>query len=58
MLKYNTDELFVPDPSPFEVEIAIARLKRYKLPCSDQILTKLIQAGGEILDSEIHNKNE
>jgi hypothetical protein len=44
----------VPDPSPFEFEIAIAKLKRYKLPGSDQILAELFQAGGETLWSEIH----
>jgi hypothetical protein len=40
--------------SPFEVEIAIAKLKRYKSPGSDQIPTELIQARGEILHSNIH----
>jgi hypothetical protein len=44
----------VPDPSPFEVEIAIAKLKIYKSPGSDQIPAELIQAGGEILWSEFH----
>jgi hypothetical protein len=39
----------VLDPSPFDVEIAIAKLKRYKSPGSDQIPTELMQAGGEIL---------
>jgi hypothetical protein len=39
---------------PFEVEIAIAKLKRFKSPDSDQIPAELIQAGGEILCSEIH----
>jgi hypothetical protein len=37
------------------VEIAIAKLRRYKSPDIDQILTKLIQARGEMLNSEIHN---
>jgi hypothetical protein len=41
-----------PDPRPFELEIAIAKLKRYKSPDSDEILVDLIQAGGEILLSE------
>jgi hypothetical protein len=41
-------ELLVPGPSPFEVEIAIAPLKRYKSPCGDQILAELIQAECEI----------
>jgi hypothetical protein len=49
----HTAELLVPDPSP-EVEIPIAKLKRYKSPGSDQILAELIQAGGETLPSEIH----
>jgi hypothetical protein len=44
----------VPNPSPFEVETVIAKLKRYKSPGSDQIPTELIQAGGEILRSVIH----
>jgi hypothetical protein len=47
-LKLNIIKL-VPDPSPFEVLIAIAKLKRYKSPGSDQIPAELIQAGGEIL---------
>jgi hypothetical protein len=47
-------EPLVIDPSPSEVEIAIAKLKRYKSPGSDQIPAELIQAGGEILRSKIH----
>jgi hypothetical protein len=50
----HTAAPLVPDPSPFEVEIAIAKLKRCKSPGSDQILAELIQAGGETLQSEIH----
>ncbi|PNF43474.1 hypothetical protein B7P43_G10812 [Cryptotermes secundus] len=50
----HTAELLVPNPSPFEVESAIAKLKRYKSPGSDQILPELIQAGGKILCSKIH----
>jgi hypothetical protein len=33
---------------------AIAKLKKYKSPGSDQIPAELIQAGGEILLSDIH----
>jgi hypothetical protein len=44
----------VPGPSHLEVEVAIAKLKNYKSPGSDQIPAELIQAGGEILLSEIH----
>jgi hypothetical protein len=44
-------EPLVPGPSP-EVQIAIAKLKKYKSPGSDQIPAELIQAG--MLLSEIH----
>jgi hypothetical protein len=36
------------------VEIATAKLKRYKSPGSDQILSELIQAGGQTLQSEVY----
>jgi hypothetical protein len=42
-------EIDTPEPNHFEVEIAIAKLKKYKSPGSDQIRAELIQAGGEIL---------
>jgi hypothetical protein len=42
-------EPLVPEPSLIEVEIAIGKLKRYKSPGTDQILAKLIKAGGETL---------
>jgi hypothetical protein len=48
-IELHTAELLLPDPSPFEVEIAIAKLKSYKSPGSDQIQAELIQAGGETL---------
>jgi hypothetical protein len=38
----HTDEPLVPELSPSEVEIATAKLKKYKSPGIDQILTKLI----------------
>jgi hypothetical protein len=47
----HTAEPFVLDPSSFEAEITVAKLKSYKWPGSDQILGELIQAGGEILQS-------
>jgi hypothetical protein len=52
---YSADSL-VPDLSPFEFEMVIAKLKRYKLPGSDQIPAELIEARGEILRSEIHER--
>jgi hypothetical protein len=44
----------VPVPSCLEVEIAVAKLKTYGTPGSDQILADLIQAGGETLVSVMH----
>jgi hypothetical protein len=32
---------------PSEVEIAVVKLKRYKLPGSDQIPAEIIETGGE-----------
>jgi hypothetical protein len=53
-IEIHTAEPLVPEPSPFEVEIASAKLKKYKSPGSDQIPAELIQSGGETLQSEIH----
>jgi hypothetical protein len=53
-IEVHRAEPLVPDPSRFEVETAIAKLKNYKSPGSDQIPAELIQAGGEILLSAIH----
>jgi hypothetical protein len=47
-------EPLVPDPSRFEVEIAITNFKSYKSPSSDLIPAELIQAAGETLRSEVH----
>jgi hypothetical protein len=54
-IEIHTAESLVPGPSRLEVEIAIAILKKYKSPGIDQIPAELIQAGGKILLSEIHN---
>jgi hypothetical protein len=35
-----------PGPSCLEIEIAIAKLKKYKSPGTGHILAKLIQIGG------------
>jgi translation initiation factor 2B subunit (eIF-2B alpha/beta/delta family) len=47
-------EPVVSDPTHVEVEIAVSKLKKYKSTGSDQISVELLQAGGEILQSEIH----
>jgi hypothetical protein len=49
-IEIHTAEPLVPDPIPFKVEIATAKLKRYKSPYGDQIPAKPIQARG----SKIH----
>jgi hypothetical protein len=58
----HTAEPLVPGPSHLEVEIAIAKLRKYKSPgtSSDEIPAKLIQAGGKIhkLINSIWNKEE
>jgi hypothetical protein len=44
----------VPEPSAFEVPMAIEKLNRYKSPGIDQIPAELITAGGKTIRSEIH----
>jgi hypothetical protein len=48
-IEVHKAEPLVPGSSLLEVEIAIAKLKKYKSLGSDQIQAELIQAGGEIL---------
>jgi hypothetical protein len=55
MLCYSSAEPLVPEPSAFEVEMDIEKLKRYKSPGIDQIPAELIKAGGSKICSEIHN---
>jgi hypothetical protein len=43
----HTAEPLVPGPSRLKVETAIAKLKKFEWPGSDQILVELIQAGGD-----------
>jgi hypothetical protein len=53
-IEIHTGEPLVPYLNPFEVEIAIAKLEIFELPCSDQRLGELIQVGGETLQYENH----
>jgi hypothetical protein len=53
-IEVHMDKPLVPGPSPLEVEIAIAKLKKYKSPGSYKIPAELIQAGGKMLLSAIH----
>ena len=45
MLDIHTAELLVPEPSAFEVEMAIKKLKEHTSPGIDQIPAELIKAG-------------
>jgi mannosyltransferase OCH1-like enzyme len=51
--KYTAEPL-VLEPSAFEVETAIEKLKRHKSPGTDQIPGEMIAAGGRKIHSEIH----
>ena len=44
----------MPEPSAFEVELAIEKQKNYKSPGIDQIPAELIKAGGRTIRREIH----
>jgi len=49
----HTAEPLVPEPSVFEVELAIEKLKSHKSPGSDQIPAELIKAGCRTIRYEI-----
>jgi hypothetical protein len=49
----HTTEPLVPEPSTFEVEMAVGKLKTHKSPGIDQIPVELIKAGGRIICLEI-----
>jgi len=49
----RTAEQLVTEPSAFEVEVAIEKLKRHKSPGIDQIPAELIKARGRKIRSEI-----
>jgi hypothetical protein len=52
-IEVHMAEPLVPGSSRLEVETAIAKLKKYKSPCSDHVPVELIQAGGEMLLSAV-----
>ena len=49
----HTAEL-VPEPSAFEAELAIEKLKNHVAPGTDQIPGEMIKAGGRTIRSAIH----
>jgi hypothetical protein len=50
----HTAELLVPQPSAFEFELAIEKLRSHILPDIDQIPAKPIKVGGRKMHYEIH----
>jgi hypothetical protein len=42
-IEMHIAELLVPHPSPFEIEIAIVKLKRYKSPGGDRIPAEVMK---------------
>ena len=50
----HTTEPLVPDPSTFEVELAIRKLESHKSPGFDQIPAELFMEGGRTICSNIH----
>ena len=50
----HTAKSLVLEPSAFEFEMAIKKLKKYKSPGTDQIPAEVIKAGSRTIHSEIH----
>jgi len=50
----HTAEPLVPQPSAYEVELAIDKIKSHKSPGIDQIPAELIKTGGRTICLEIH----
>jgi hypothetical protein len=50
----DTDKSLVPEPGPYELEITIEKLKKYKSSGTDQILAELTQEGSDTLCFDIH----
>ena len=50
----HTAEPLLPEPSAFEFELAIEKLRSHKSPGIDQIPAELIKAGGRKIRHEIH----
>jgi hypothetical protein len=50
----HTAEPLASNPSAFEVEMAVEKLKSHKSPGTDQIPAEFIKAGGRTIYCEIH----
>ena len=53
-VEIHTIEPLAPEPSAFDVELSIAKLKNHKSPGIVQIPAELIKAGGRPIRCEIH----
>jgi hypothetical protein len=53
-VEIHTAEPLVPEPSVFEVELTIEKLKSHKSPGVDQIPAELIKSGGGAVCCAIH----
>jgi len=53
----HTAEPLVPQPTAFDVEMAIEKLKSHKSPSIDQIPAELIKVGGRTIQSKLHRLN-
>jgi hypothetical protein len=49
-----TQQLLVPEPSAFEYESAIEKLKSKKSPCIDQIPAEMIKEASRTIRSEMN----
>jgi hypothetical protein len=50
----HTAEPIVPQPSAFEIEMVIEKLKTYKSPGTNQLPAELMKARGRTIHFEIH----
>jgi hypothetical protein len=50
----HTAEQLVPEPSAFEIELGIEKVKNHKPPGTDQIPAELCRAGGKTILYKIH----
>ena len=55
-IEIHTAQPLAPEPSAYEVELAIENIKSHKSPGIDQIPTELFKAGDRTIRCEIHKR--